>query len=577
MLTDTDLRNKVDALWDKLWSGGLSNPLDAIEQLSFLLFLKQLDEREEDAERAARLRGQPFKPLFPRTDEGEQLRWKYWSNLPADQALSQVKEKVFPFLKSLGGQAGSFGEHMANAEFKINKPALLIEVCRAIEAMDISGQNQDVQGDLYEYLLSKLNTAGTNGQFRTPRHIIRMMVRIIDPQPGERICDPAAGTCGFLVNAWQHLLETHTDPDDLTYDSEGWPHDLTGARLAPEEWQFAQSEGFTGYDSDSGMTMLRLGSMNLMLHGLTAPRFHYSDTLSKSFNEDALYDIVLANPPFKGAIDSADVNPSLPARVRKTEILFLYLFLRLLENGGRAAVIVPEGVLFGSTNAHVAIRQRLIEENRLDAVISMPSGVFRPYAGVSTAVLVFTKAAQTNRVWFYQMEHDGFSLDDKRQGVDENDIPDLLNCWDRRHNEEFQRQRNERLVKLQHDIEPFRAERLRLQAAIHQLRFDEVVAAEPKTVQEARLRAEQELRELELVIDPIGGELDQISRQFWVDKERIARAKYDLSPSRYRPEAPGDQFVAPPTATVRLLKQLGEFETRQLSVIEQMLAKVNGA
>src|ERR1700693_4909729 len=194
MLTNIELRNKVDALGDKLWSGGLSNPLDAIEQLSFLLFLKQLDEREEDAERAAKLRGQTFKPLFPKTREGNQLRWRYWSNLPADEALRQVKDKVFPFLKNLGGQAGSFGEHMANAEFKVNKPALLIEACRAIEAMNISGQNQDVQGDLYEYLLSRLNTAGTNGQFRTPRHIIRMMVKMVDPQPGDRVCDPAAGT-----------------------------------------------------------------------------------------------------------------------------------------------------------------------------------------------------------------------------------------------------------------------------------------------------------------------------------------------------------------------------------------------
>ena len=215
MLTDAQLRTQVDALWDKLWSGGLSNPLDAIEQLSFLLFLKQLDEREQDAERAARLRGTKFEPLFPDTEEGRELRWSYWSQLPADEALAHVKEKVFPFLKTLGGASGSFGEHMANAEFKINKPSLLIEACDAIEAMHISAQNQDVQGDLYEYLLGRLNTAGTNGQFRTPRHIIRMMVQMVDPQPGERICDPAAGTCGFLVNAWQHILETHTDPQGL--------------------------------------------------------------------------------------------------------------------------------------------------------------------------------------------------------------------------------------------------------------------------------------------------------------------------------------------------------------------------
>src|ERR1700726_839396 len=230
MLTDTALRSAVEALWDKLWSGGLANPLDAIEQLSFLLFLKRLDEREEDAERAAKLRGKTFTPIFP----GPDLRWSHWTQLPADQALKEVKEAVFPFIKTLGGAGGSFAAQMENAEFKINKPSLLIEACKAIDEMQISSQNQDVQGDLYEYLLSRLNTAGTNGQFRTPRHIIRMMVQMIDPQPGERVIDPAAGTCGFLVNAWQHLLETHTDKRDLRYDEEGWPHGLTGSSLKPE-------------------------------------------------------------------------------------------------------------------------------------------------------------------------------------------------------------------------------------------------------------------------------------------------------------------------------------------------------
>ena len=233
MLTNTTLRAQVDALWDKLWSGGLSNPLDAIEQLSFLLFLKRLDEREDAAARQAQRRGTKPESLFPAGKDGQQLRWSYWSALSAADALKHVKEKVFPWIKTLGGAGGSFAAQMENAEFKINKPALLIEACRAIDAMQVSAQNQDVQGDLYEYLLSKLNTAGTNGQFRTPRHIIRMMVKMVDPRPRERIVDPAAGTCGFLVNAWQHLLETHTDPRDLTIDEEGFPHGLTGARLDP--------------------------------------------------------------------------------------------------------------------------------------------------------------------------------------------------------------------------------------------------------------------------------------------------------------------------------------------------------
>ncbi len=314
MLTDATLRSQVDALWDKLWSGGLSNPLDAIEQLSFLLFFKRLDEVEQDAERAGRMRFSDPK-----------LRWSHWTQLPADQALRHVKDHVFPFIKTLGGQGGSFAEQMANAEFKINKSSLLIEATKAIDAMHISSQNQDVQGDLYEYLLSKLNTAGQNGQFRTPRHIIRMMVKMADPQPGDRLCDPAAGTCGFLVNAYQHILETHTRPDVLTHDEDGFPHFLIGDQLSAKEHDFLQTKSVTGYDNDSGMTMLRIGCMNLMLHGIASPNFRCTDTLSKGFDEERLYDVVLANPPFKGAIDSADVNPSLPAKCKKTEILFLHL------------------------------------------------------------------------------------------------------------------------------------------------------------------------------------------------------------------------------------------------------------
>jgi type I restriction enzyme M protein len=602
MLTDPQLRSRIDALWDKLWSGGLSNPLDAIEQLSFLVFLKQLDEREQDAERAARQRGKKSEPLFPKTEEGQRLRWSHWSQLPAEQALRQVKDEVFPFLKNLGNRAGSFGEHMANAEFKINKPSLLIEACRAIESLDISGQNQDVQGDLYEYLLSKLNTAGTNGQFRTPRHVIRMMVKMLDPRPGERVCDPAAGTCGFLVNAWQHLLESHTDPELLQYDEEGWPHKLIGERLTKEDLAFAQGRAFTGYDSDSGMTMLRIGSMNLMLHGLTSPRFHYTDTLSKAFNEERAYDLVLANPPFKGAIDAADVNPSLPAKCKKTEILFVHLFLRLLENGGRAAVIVPDGVLFGSSNAHVEIRKKLIEENRLDGVVSMPSGVFRPYAGVSTAVLLFTKGASTERIWFYHMEHDGLSLDDKRQRVPENDIPDLLACWQHRHDPKFQKQRAARLADLQKQIAPLKKERLDHHALIHRLKFEEVVAgsagvppansgsvpaprkSRPSTLstqpstsadsaRAAREKAEAELSELQSRITPLQTEINQLTRQFWVAREQVAAQNYDLSASRYRQVEQEEAFYEKPTVTLERLRQLEAVAMGEVTALDGMLTK----
>jgi type I restriction enzyme M protein len=567
MLTDTTLRSAVEALWDKLWSGGLANPLDAIEQLSFLLFLKRLDEREQDAERAAKLRGKKFTPIFPSSD----LRWSHWTQLPADKALKHVKEAVFPFIKTLGGAGGSFAAQMENAEFKINKPSLLIEACKAIDAMQISAQNQDVQGDLYEYLLGKLNTAGQNGQFRTPRHIIRMMVNMRDPRPCERICDPAAGTCGFLVNAWQHLLETHTDPRDITYDEEGYPHGLTGSKLTKEEYEFSQTKALTGFDSDSGMTMLRIGSMNLMLHGIAAPNFRYTDTLSKAFTEERAYDVVLANPPFKGAIDAADVNPTLPVKCKKTEILFLHLFLRLLENGGRAAVIVPDGVLFGSSNAHVDIRKKLIAENRLDGVVSMPSGVFRPYAGVSTAILLFTKGGTTERIWFYDMEHDGYSLDDKRQKVSENDIPDVLTCWNHRRDTKFQQKRAQRLAELQRQIAPLKKDRLEHHAIIHRLKFEEVVSKAADKARAAREKAEAELAELQSRMTPLQTEINQLTRQFWVTKDQVKANKYDLSASRYRLVEQDEEFYEQPRVTLKRLEQLDSAMSAVIRELEQSL------
>jgi type I restriction enzyme M protein len=439
--------------------------------------------------------------------------------------------------------------------------------------MNISGQNQDVQGDLYEYLLSKLNTAGTNGQFRTPRHIIRMMVKMIDPRPGENICDPAAGTCGFLVNAWQHLLETHTDLTDMTYDVDGWPHGLTGAHLSPDEWDHAQKKGYTGYDNDSGMTMLRLGSMNQILHGIGSPRFRYADTLSKAFNEERRYDIVLANPPFKGAIDRTDVNPTLPTKVRKTEILFLYLFLRLLDNGGRAAVIVPDGILFGSAAAQVAIRRAIVEDNRLDAVISMPSGVFRPYAAVSTGVLLFTKGAGTEQVWFYEMGHDGFSLDDKRERVAQNDIPDLLASWSQRGDVEFGLRRRMRLTELRREIAPLKLELLEHQAAIHNLKFAEVISGDNDGARRARQEAEAELANLKARSDPLAHEINQLTRQFWVSKEQIVANNYQLSPDKFRYTEDEETFLEDPSLTVAKLKQLDDVARHDLSELETLLDK----
>jgi type I restriction enzyme M protein len=569
MLTDTALRSQIDQLWDKLWSGGLSNPLDAIEQLSYLLFMKRLDDAENAREQAARRRGVEYETLF----NDPKLRWSYWTNLKAEEALKYVKETVFPALKEMGSAGSSFELQMKEAEFKINKPSLLIEACKAIDAMQISQQNQDVQGDLYEYLLGKLTTAKIAGQFRTPRHIIRMMVQMIAPRATERICDPAAGTAGFLINAYQYILEQNTSKEILEYDEDGMPHHLTGDLLSPQGREFLQTEGITGYDNDSGMTLLRIGSMNLMLHGITHPNFRYADTLSKSFNEEKQYDVVFANPPFKGAIDSSDVNPTLPTRYRKTELLFLHLFLRLLEMGGRCAAISPDGVLFGSSKAHVETRRKLVEDNRLDAVISMPSGVFKPYAGVSTAVLIFTKGSTTDRIWFYDMEHDGFSLDDKRQRVPENDIPDILECWKHRKDAEFMQKRAQRLAELREQIAPLKKDRLQHHATIHRLKFEEVIANDGSadSARTAREKAEAELAELQSLIAPLEREINQLSRQFCVSKDQVKANKYDLSAGRYRQTEHDEVFSERTVVTLERLRQLEALATSEVAALEKMV------
>jgi type I restriction enzyme M protein len=567
MLTDRDLRTKIDSLWDKMWTGGLSNPLDAIEQLSYLLFLKRLDEAEEDRERRARLQGEQYIPLIP-----QEMRWREWTSMRADEALKYMHDTVFPWLKTLGSEASSFQRYMENAEFKINKASLLIEACRSIDALQISEQNQDVQGDIYEYLLDKLKIAGRNGQFRTPRHIIRMMVQMVDPKIGERICDPAAGTCGFLVNAYQHILEANTSPALLSRDTDGVAHNLIGDRLTTKHRAFLQEQSLTGYDNDSGMTMLRIGSMNLMLHGIEHPRFFHSDVLSKHFTEERRYDVVLANPPFKGAVDTGDVSDTLPARCKKTELLFLHLFLRLLDMGGRCAAIVPEGVLFGSSLAHVNTRKKLVEDNRLEAVISMPSGVFKPYAGVSTAVLIFTKGGTSDQIWFYDMEHDGFSLDDKRQPLAENDIPDILQSWNSRHNQLFAQEREQRLSSLRAAIEPLKLERQTLSADINRLTFEAAIATTERTTSINRLEsARTALSDLDGAIHPLQREFNQLSRQFWVPKARVKANHYELSASTYRPVEHDETYYDAPDVTLSRMRELEKVIVSDISELEVLL------
>jgi len=461
---------------------------------------------------------------------------------------------------------------MSNAECKINKPALLIEACTIIDQMQISAQNQDVQGDLYEYLLSKLSTAGRNGQFRTPRHIIRMLVQMIDPKPGERIGDLAAGTCGFLVNAYEHILEQHTSPDILTYDEAGQPHNLIGDLLTDVQRQFLQNGAFRGYDNDSGMTMLRIGSMNMMLHGIESPRFFYYDTLSKSFTEQREYDVILMNPPFKGAVDKGDLGADLPDNTSKSELLFLHLILRALDMGGRVVVIVPDGVLFGTSKAHIEVRKKIIEQNRLDGVVAMPSGVFKPYAGVSTAALLFTRGATTGRIWFYDMDHDGFSLDDKRQPVSENDIPDILECWRNRSKPAFAAARQERWDGLKAELAPLKAERLQLEAEINRLTFESVIAPEGETQASAALEAaRQQVNELQARIAPLQALLTQLSRQFWVDKATVAANKYDLSASRYRQLEQDETYHEQPRVTMERLLHLEQVMAAEVRELEGLL------
>ncbi len=476
----------------------------------------------------------------------------------------------------MGQNGSSFQLYMQNAECKINKPSLLIEACKLIDGMEISQQQQDVQGDLYEYLLAKLSTAGRNGQFRTPRHIIRLMVQMLAPRPKERIGDLAAGTCGFLVNAYQYILETFTSPEILTYDEQGWPHHLIGDKLKDDERvAMKRPEALRGFDNDSGMTMLRIGSMNLMLHGIEAPQFFYTDTLSKAFDQQGEYDVILMNPPFKGAIDKEDLHETLkPAGTGKTELLFLHLILRALDMGGRCAVIVPDGVLFGSSRAHMDLRRKLVEENRLDGVVSMPGGVFKPYAGVSTAVLFFTRGAKTDKIWFYDMSADGFSLDDKRLPVAENDIPDILQCWRQRRDAAFQTARQARLAELKEQLTPLNAERLRLEGELNRLDFEQALSSTADgPLAEELHNVKNQLETLHGELLPLRAEYNRLSRQFWVEKDQVKANKYDLSAGRYRRVESEQVYYEQPQVTLERMAKLEQVISKGIEELNNLVGK----
>ena len=429
------IKTKVDKIWTDIWAGGIANPLTVIEQLTYLMFIRSLDEKELENEEFENMTGEKMPKIFPQSPTGQSMRWSKFKNDDPRRIFDVMSQRVFPAIKSMKygrlpdfsdsgelieiadepGKADesttAFARYMSNAMFLIPTPQLLQKIITGLDDLyehDIA--ELDMQGDLYEYMLGKLASAGQNGQFRTPKHIREMMVELLQPTPDDTICDPACGTAGFLVSASEYIRRNYED------------------EMTPEQWEHFAGPAFTGFDTD--FTMLRISAMNLMLHSISNPEIDYKDSVSKQNQISEQFTMCLANPPFKGTIDAESIHDNLKAvtNTKKTELLFLALFLRMLKKGGQCACIVPDGVLFGSSSAHKAIRKELVDNHQLRAVISMPSGVFKPYAGVSTAVLVFTKtgAGGTNNVWFYDMKADGFSLDDKRSEISDNDIPDII-------------------------------------------------------------------------------------------------------------------------------------------------------
>ncbi|MGW5071655.1 type I restriction-modification system subunit M [Rhodococcus sp. NPDC004095] len=453
-----DIKNKVDAVWDAFWTGGISNPLEVMEQITYLLFIRRLDDEQTNALNKANLLGEPLEGNpFPegKDEEGRpynDLRWSVFKDRHADEAFDIVANRVFPFIKEMRGEDSTYAHFMKDARLTIPNAGMLQRVIDRLDKVPMD--NRDTKGDIYEYLLAKIASAGQNGQFRTPRHIIELMVHMTAPKPGDRIVDPASGTCGFLVGASEYMRANHADAINSGAGREQYHHDM-----------------FHGFDFDN--TMLRIGSMNMMLHGIEQPDIRYRDSLAEANTGDAeAYSLILANPPFAGSLDYENTAKDLQqiAKTKKTELLFLALFLRLLKPGGRAAVIVPDGVLFGSSKAHKELRRILVEEQKLDAVVKLPSGVFKPYAGVSTAILFFTKtnSGGTDNVWFCDVQADGWSLDDKRNPLldegklgalaelteDEhakNNLPDVLRRWSLRDSDELERARTEQSFCVQKD------------------------------------------------------------------------------------------------------------------------------
>ncbi|WP_289029166.1 type I restriction-modification system subunit M [uncultured Algoriphagus sp.] len=460
-MLSSELKSKINQLWDMFWSRGLSNPIQAIEQMSYLLFMRRLDQMDTEEIEKHQFSGTAYESIFdgdwdtgkidgekkPILIPKEELRWTNFKERETQDKYDHVKENVFPFIKSLNPKKSQFSKHMENAVFLIPSPNLLEDAIKSID--DIfkyiqsdrnKGQEfQDTQGDVYEYLLSELKESGKNGQFRTPRHLIRFLVEIIDPDRNDRICDPASGTGGFLLSAYQYILAKHTSEKDLIEDEDGFYHGKGDKIKDPKYWEKLWDDTFFGFDIDP--TMVRIGLMNLMLHGIKVPHIENADTLSKKYEDrfqDGAYSVVLANPPFTGKISKTEKSDQFRVNTNSTELLFVDRIMKMLQTGGKGGVIIPEGVLFGSSKANKQLRELLLKDCQLEAVISLPSGVFKPYTGVKTAILIFTKAQQgsqqfhTEKVWFYQLQSDGYSLDDNRRRLKDKPLPEAVQLWKER-------------------------------------------------------------------------------------------------------------------------------------------------
>jgi len=457
------LKSLIQSLWDTLWSTGIANPITAIEQITYLLFIRKLDKDESrfSGEYHPHVNESKYMVQVGMTEPEKQevkkalekakkprskteLKWSFFKNMPTDELSEHIKFNVFPFVQTLNGDDTPFTRHMSTAVFTIEKPSLLAEAINKIDDIYVQIEKdaengkqtfQDIQGDVYEMLLSEIATAGKMGQFRTPRHIIRLMAEIIQPKLGNRIADPACGTGGFLLGAYQYILTDlvrQKEPENLIIDEDGFESGAISSVLDKKNKKILE-EGLIGFDIDT--TMVRLGLMNLMMHGIDQPNIDYTDTLSKSYNDDATFDIILANPPFTGKLDKSDINPDLRINTGSSELLFLVRISKMLRAGGKAAIIIPEGVLFGTSRAQKDTREILLKDNQLEAVISLPQGAFKPYTGVKTAILVFTKVKEkskdyhTEKVWFYSIESDGYSLDDNRRKLKENPLPSVRDAY----------------------------------------------------------------------------------------------------------------------------------------------------